>query len=397
MKKVKILLNWDTSRKDLLEPFITLNDEIDFVIIWGEESDKDNHPFEQVYFTNYRTPYQLLKAVRPDKILFFNINSYPQVALNLAAKNLRIPTFTMHHGIHHSDHLEINRQKETWGLKKRKTTGTNFSSLRFYFSALRLRNISQVIPFFYFAWLRRRRDTLVALQKCVFEGRLPGKYINLSPHNAIIIKRINHLTNDDKFIYIGHPFFDRILQELNNLKQDPVKRADRYFLLIDFPNKEEVLYFKMMTAEKKLQFYKNLSALAKHMGCRLKVKLHPFGYDSAYNYQDDNIDLVREADIASLIFYADKCFSFFSSLIIPIVYHKKGCYLFNFGSNLQLQKELVELGVARELKPESFGEKDLSMNHHKIDENAYTQFVERYLYYTDGNSTERLKNVLIST
>jgi hypothetical protein len=46
MKKARILLNWDTSRKDLLEPFISLRDDLEFIIVWGEDRNSDalNHP-----------------------------------------------------------------------------------------------------------------------------------------------------------------------------------------------------------------------------------------------------------------------------------------------------------------------------------------------------------------
>ncbi|HKZ67504.1 MAG TPA: hypothetical protein VJ111_14155, partial [Chitinophagaceae bacterium] len=114
------------------------------------------------------------------------------------------------------------------------------------------------------------------------------------------------------------------------------------------------------------------------------------------NYQDENIDLVREADMASLIHYAEKCFSFFSTLIIPIVFHKRNCYLFQIGDELQMQKELVELGVSRKLDTENFTEKELTLSHEKIDDDSYQLFIKRYLYYTDGKSTERLKKVLVS-
>ena len=398
MKKTRILLNWDTSRKDLLEPFISLKDDLEFIIVWGEDRNIDalNHPFTQIYFSDFKTPYKLLKEIRPDKILFFNLSSFPQIALNLAAKNLWIPTYVMHHGIHHSDSLKHSKQTETYELDKKGNLISNISSALFYFSALSIRNLNQLFKYIYFAWLRQRRSVLVAMEKCVFDARVPHHHINLSPHNAIITKIIDHLTDDDKFIYIGHPFFDRILRELNCLREKQGNANEKYFLLIDFPNLHHLLFFKMITPEKKVELYQRLSALAKSKGCRLKIKLHPMGFDSPHNYQDDNIDLIREADVAPLIHNAQECFSFVSTLLIPIIYHRKYCYVFSLGDDSQFQKELIELGVARRLDANAFdGNEILGQQENKISPSAYKIFVERYLYYSDGHATERLKNILL--
>lgn len=394
MRKPKVLLYWDANRKDLLEPFLKLKDEIDFVILWGDQPGKDL-PFPQIYIRNYRTPYQLLNEVRPDKILFFNINSYPQIAVSLAASNRKIPRYHMHHGIHHADNLEINLQKEKEGMHVRKRLISNFSSLFFYFSALRLRNLDQVFPMIRFGWVRKKRDRTVAISKSKFKARLPDWYINLSPHNAIITRRLDGLNSDDRFIYIGHPFFDEILTSLNNLKAGSKGKDGKYFLLIDFPNKEDILEFKLMTADGKWAFYRKLSQMAASVGCRLKIKLHPFS-KGEFDYKDDNTDLIREGNVADLIHHAEECFSFFSTLIIPIIYHKGYCYLFSLGKDRNLQKELEELGLAISLNTASFSSKDLVESERVVNDDSYTTFVQRYLYYADGKSTWRLKNILTS-
>jgi len=399
MRKKRVLLNWDTTRKDLLEPFLALQNDIEFVIIWGgySEEDKKNHPFRQVYFTDYRTPYRLLDAVQPDKILFFNINSFTHVALNLAARNRGIPTYIMHHGIHHADQLEMHIAREKEGLHEKRKIVSNTASFWFYFSALRPKNFRQLFSYTRFAWVRQKRDKLLAIRQCYFDARLPDHYINLSPHNAIIIKRVDRIRDDKKFFYIGHPFFDAILGRLNALRDQPPCTAEKYYLLIDFPNIESHITFKRLTADGKKAFYRRLSALAKAGGCRLKIKLHPFGFDSPHNYQDENIDLIREADMAELIHGAEKCFSFFSTLIIPIIYHKGTCFLFFTGDDRELQYDLVELGAARRLDMTDFSEKDLADERPAaMVKDAYNTFIKRYLYYTDGKATERLKNILLS-
>lgn len=397
MRKCKVLLNWDTTRKDLLEPFSDLKDDIEFILIWGNTPQTGlwMKPFKQIFFSDYHTPYALLSDVRPDRILFLGIDSFPQIALNLAAKNLNIPTYIMHHGIYHADNLENNRQLEKLGLHKKRKLLSNIGSLTFYFSALRIKNVKQLWNYCYFAWIRQRRNAWVAKAKCVFDARVPDHYIDLSPHNAIITKKIDRIEGDEKFFYIGHPFFDHILQRLAELMCKNEVVDDNFFLLIDFPNREDVLALKIMTVEKKHLFYKALSDLAKSRNCRLKIKLHPSGYNSPYNYSDDNIDLVYEADVAELIYKAKECFSFFSTLLIPIIYQKKHSYVFTVGKEYQFQRELIELGCVTKLDTENLHPSDLGDKDTSAFEAGYKIFVERYLYFTDGKSTERLKNILL--
>ncbi|NCT75338.1 MAG: hypothetical protein GXC78_12445 [Chitinophagaceae bacterium] len=396
IEKPRVLLNWDTERKDLLEPFVRLHEHIEFIIIWGDyvQEEKRNHPFRQISFKSYRTPYALLKDIKPDKVLFFNINSFPQVALNLAAHNLGITTYVMHHGIHHSDFLEIVQRKAVMEGPPRNKLTSNFQTFRFYFSALKFKNLAQLPAFIRFAWYRKRMERLLAAEKCVFPARLPDWYINLSPHNAIAIKKVDHIKDDTRFIYIGHPFFDRILSDFAELQKQSAPVTEKYWLLIDFPNNDNVVAFKLMGASGKEAFYKQLSAIAKGAGYRLKIKLHPFGYDSVHNYQDDNIDLIREADIGRLIFEAAACFSFFSTLLIPVIYAKGFCHIFHIGEDRHLQAELVELGVGIKLDVFNFSESDLVYSSETISEMAQKVFVERYLYYPDGHATERLCKVL---
>ena len=121
------------------------------------------------------------------------------------------------------------------------------------------------------------------------------------------------------------------------------------------------------------------------------------GFDSPHNYEDDNIDLIREADMAPLIHNARECFSFVSTLLIPIIYHRKYCYIFSLGNESEFQKELVGLGVVRLLDTNCFEKNEIFIEQEKeISASSYETFVGRYLYYADGHATKRLQNILLS-
>ena len=69
-RKPRLLLNWDTTRKDLMEPFLQFGEDFEVTVVWGDPSEKErlSHPFRQIRFVDYATPYQLLNDVKPDSI-----------------------------------------------------------------------------------------------------------------------------------------------------------------------------------------------------------------------------------------------------------------------------------------------------------------------------------------
>ncbi|MEO7800528.1 MAG: hypothetical protein ABIR81_00935 [Ginsengibacter sp.] len=397
--KLKILLNWDTSRKDLFEPFITLKSDFEFVVLYNRSpSNKPSiHPFKEIYFDSFLTPYDVLRLVKPDRIIFFNINSFPQIALNRAAKNIGIQTFLMHHGIHSSDVLRLSQVRADLGLDKKSKHTKSFKTLLFYLLALRFKNYKEFWKYLRFPITMNKNHRTIALHKSSFDAILPTKIIQLSPYNSKYTKSIYGFIDDKIFVYIGHPSFDKIIHRFKELVNSVIKRNNPYFLLIDFPNIENNMGYKIVGFERKLLFYKKLASAAKQHGCRLKIKLHPAGYDSELNYVDDsNIDIITETDIAKLIFEAKVCLSFYSTLLIPIIYQKKFCYVFHFGLQIGLQTDLVELGLVKLLSLDDFTAEDLHSDNYFLnyDAQSYKTFIDRYLYFVDGKSTERLKMVL---
>lgn len=392
--KTKVLLNWDTDRKDLFKPFIELKDDIEFIVLHKGQEDGSVrvHPFREIFFYNYSTPYKILKEIKPDAVLFFGIYSFPQIALNLAAKNLGIRSYTLHHGIHPTNRLAINIEKNAAGINNRnKRLISNFKTVRFYLSAIRFNNINQLFSYLSFPVKRRRSNTLVAMEKSQFSARMPTKFIDLSPHNAISTKEVNHLNNDEKFIYIGHPWFDEYIARFIELQNSSKASSEKYNLLIDYANIDSNFAYKKSGRKAKDMLYKKLSQISRQSNRRLKIKVHPAGYHYNFNLQDDNIDLVYDTDTPQLIYSAEDCYSFYSTLVIPVIFYKGFCNLLDAGFNVSTQDELLDLGVVNKIR---ISDLDTEATFKKNAVLNYDEFIKRYIYIEDANATNRLKEVL---
>src|SRR5690606_293023 len=102
-------------------------------------------------------------------------------------------------------------------------------------------------------------------------------------------------------------------------------------------------------------------------------------------------------DILQQVNMAKRCFSFYSTLLIPIIYIKHHCIVFDLGLDIGLQKELIELGVVTKLDVVNFTYEQLTSEHSdRYSDESYKEFVLRYINYNDGKATNRLKRILQS-
>ena len=73
MKKKAILFWFEMDKRlELLQPFITMSDDIEFVHVFfrtREERQIQLSPFEIIYWFDYKTPYEMLKKHKPDFIV----------------------------------------------------------------------------------------------------------------------------------------------------------------------------------------------------------------------------------------------------------------------------------------------------------------------------------------
>lgn len=397
-KKPKIILNWNYERPDLTRPLLKIADDFEFVFIYRQERDGAVEPpdSEVLYFGDFPTPYSLLQAVCPKKVVFCDIESFYEVGLNIAAKNLSIPTYHLEHGNKDPDLLELAfradmEQAHARSILKRVWNALSRGfprSLLFYLSSFRAKNWRSLPGFLAFIPTRFVFGVDGGLRKSQLDLRYADHYINYTEENCRA-RTFRDPLAEGRYILIGNPTFDDFFDSENIREPDTL---NPYALLLDTPHVEMVQY--QISPEEKKGFYARLNESCKARNTRLVVKLHPRNYGAGYLHQDENISYLQEADFVDLIFRASACYSFTSSLALPAILFRKAC-LFTIGPE-RFQAELADLGVVLLADFFEFSPEEIDLSGFSPDQTGFSTFQERYFKYLDGRSIERLRGVLLS-
>ncbi len=86
---INVLLISDYNRPDILRQFIKCNDVFNFSILYFKDDSfekNDLPPFKKYYWNQFSSSYDVLKKLNPKKIILADIESFYEVALNLACK-----------------------------------------------------------------------------------------------------------------------------------------------------------------------------------------------------------------------------------------------------------------------------------------------------------------------
>jgi len=396
---MKILVNWDYERADLMKQFDILKQDIEFVFIYKNSEPQEGQELlygqHVLYWNNFNSPYQLLSEAKPDKIIFHDIESFLQVSLNIAAQNTGIQTLVLEHGLRGDYEVEIALQSYTYTSTIAKKTGTkstedpklsvkNKSSLQFYLNAFKFKNIASLFHFLLFPFIRKKYGLTVGLYKCPFKLREANTYINFTNHNASYILKRDRVSIK-KIISIGNPCFDDIFIQLGKI----IKNSANYYLLIDCPYCEQSVF--NMKKETKAAFYIKLNTFCLSHNSTLKIKLHPQSYGAEYLPLHDNIEYLREYNIAELIANAKACFMLNLSTLSPLAMYYSKCIYFNTEIN-PYDKELIESEYIPAYNFYTFDPSELIFK--ELPSEVKKEIKKRYLYSTDGKATERLQNIL---
>jgi|GEM_PF-3578848 len=392
---MKILVNWDYERKDLMHPFALLQEEIEWVFIYKGSAPGTGREklfgTDVLYWNDYSSPYDLLQQVKPGKVLFHDIESFPQVALNIAAKNTGIETLVLEHGLRAAYEIDIAYEN---ARSPRPATAGNAvpaaskgkSSLLFYLRAFRLKNIASLLHFLRFPFTRKKYGLTIGLHRSPFSLREADRYINFTMHNASYILKRDHIA-EEKVIAIGNPNFDAQYEAFEKYADAP---KENYYLLIDAPYCEQAIFG--MPQQQKIAFYRKLNEFCLLKGARLKIKLHPQSYTADYLPAHANIDYIREALVSEYIMKAQGCILVNLSTLSPLAMYYSRCIYMNSGLN-PYDRELIGNQYVPEYDFNRFDPAALDFK--EITPALKAGIKNAYLYATDGKATQRLKQILL--
>lgn len=387
---MNILLNWYYERQDLTKPLLELGGDVKVFFVFKHSKD-DGRKFdfpqniEVLYWGDFKSPYHLLKYVQPDIVVFYDIEAFNQIALNIAARNRGITTYVLQHGLRGG--YEIDDAINNAPLEKKiNFSNTSRSTFLFFLRSLRPKNIAFFLSIIKFCISRKRNDLTVALFRNKFELRNADYYIEFSKANCLYHARRDGIPAD-RFIIIGNPAYDDFFLQLNT----SIVPESKYALLIDSPFCEAnfVQTIRMSKSEKN-DYIQKMNNYCKLMKIRLYIKLHPLTYNADYLIQDENICYFRDHTLVDLVKGARLVFLVHFASLVPIVIHYKPFFFFNnkYVDHNEFMKSLpVNTYDLSNFNPEKLAEDNPNT---PLDMKS----LQDYLYSADGKSTDRLKEIL---
>lgn len=389
---IRILINWNYERFDLTEYLLDFASEMELVFIYKQfRQDPPDWMRRKnvsiIYWSDYASPYDMLRKVNPSTLVFADLESFNQIALNIAGRNKNIKTFVLQHGLRGAfevdEALSINGQNEN----RIRFSPTSTWSILFLLRALRLKNVMHFPKLLKFIFQRKKKDLTTSLYNNILDLRKADFYIEFSEENCSYHRKRDGI-EQDRFIITGNPFLDTYFEYLN-----VNHKSGDYCLLIDCPFLEAHFYNDPgIDAVMKKEYLKKLDKWSSTNGFTLKVKLHPVSFKSTDLFLSDTIEYFREADLKELIAgSAVVFFVHFSSIAPAVLYYKPSIY---FHFSLEEHGNIFRRLGTPELPLFTFDETktDLQEKAVRISRTAMIPF----LHTTDGKAAERVKNALIN-
>jgi hypothetical protein len=406
--KLKILLIVPPNRKDFYSQLEGINNA-DVYILWHVRK-RDSYSDEllpfirgQYYWGDYLTPYVLLKKIKPDIIVFFEIIDLRQIALIVAARSMRINTFYLEHGAAGDRESAINKWNNATFLKNRlprlyKRATKNLldivSAKVFYYSVYK--KFSSLKSYFKFVALPFQMlaaSPNKVLSKNLFRDRVPDYAIVFSEINFEAFELYTGLPRKEAFL-TGVPFFDKYHRSIPTVLD--------HVVYIEHP----YLEYKLLgwTKEHHKHVAEALNKFAVSRKMKLYIKLHPFSELanwSDYILDKEYVEILQEGDFTQLYLSAKLILGFSSSLITGLLCAKKNIVLLGWHPEPQIfGADFSETALCHR----SLSLKDLDSKFDYFETNnlceknefKYGEFLRKFNYPFDGKATERVIGAIVS-
>ncbi|WP_162428799.1 polysialyltransferase family glycosyltransferase [Pontibacter pudoricolor] len=404
MDKPKILFIGDYCRTDYLSMLDMCRDACEFWFLYFSSPDEEHNKAylnygQAIYWSDYRSAQDLLKALAPHKVLFLYIDTYHAVVLNIACKAAGIFTYHLEHGMR-ADYgiacdATISPQLYQSPYNKFRTFLYNFGnrikSRLFLKNSIRQFSEEDAAFAKEYISVRGRKNYIETFKLLASPKRLPDCYISFSPKVYAVHQQHDHLTGSQKVHFIGIPYFD----ELATVRPTIPERA---ILFIDQPLAEKQL-LKWSPAYKKT-FVEELATIARQLNYKLYVKPHPDQDITPWQGIAEGIDIIDDAQLLERSGSISIVIGFYSTYLMPFAAfeHTTLITLENHpAGKLDVSKSFVDAGVAHPVYsldelPEALD--NIEQLHQQQLPNK-KKFEQDWLYKFDGKAGERLRDILL--
>lgn len=374
------MINWDHSRKDLSEQLFRLSDLFELIFIFEYQKKQEYPGLHVIYWNDFSTPTEILQKIQPSQIIFHDIESFHQIALNITARKKNIKTFVLEHGLRRSFEVRNTIQFEkNPGLE---LSGSSISTLRFLLASFVYLKVSLWPAYIRLLALRKYQGLTKGLNSCPYEFRQADVYINFTERNSGYIRERDGI-KEKKLIYIGNPQFDSFFQRSKEEKM-PVRK--KRIVLFDTPF--ELIPGNKIDLAHRTAFIYKLSEYFRTKGLSLTVKLHPRSNPQEFKHPD--IEFISEGDLFELILGSEGCVFIHNSGLIPLSMLFNKTVLFN--AFPELNQDVVDDAYIPilDFKTEEIAKVELKETDFKTREKV----IKDYFLTTEGNSEKKLRAIL---
>jgi hypothetical protein len=357
-----------------------------------------------LFWKDYKDALDLIDTVNPTKVLFYFIESFNHVALNVACKCKGIKTFHLEHGIRNYEVLEKFIKdshlpvKESLLSKFKKLTNIKSRLESRYFFLNTVSKLPEEKAGFLKDYFKIRSNNSVFQTFRLVNStlRLADCYISFSKKIFEFHRQSDHLPENYPVRFIGCPAFD-YLSEYAHLQ----KHGDD-ILFID--NAFETQNLFGWNNENKIRFLDELVTFASRQQRQLWIKIHPYSNMAAYQNckENANVHIINdEKDFKESILSTHVVIGFYSTLLMPLMaLDHTVCFSLEMHPerlDYKLSSFLVNTGAIKGI--DSWDElqlefNDLQKNFAEQEKNKQS-FVDQWMYKFDGRASERLKNILL--
>jgi hypothetical protein len=412
--KQTVLVVGDYNRKDFVEVFSSSIGEVDFLFLdYYSPQDVKTDWYKQygkaIFWKDFTDAYNLLNKIKPDKVLFYFIESYNHAALNVACKQLKIPTYHLEHGLRDYT-LETYFQKYSNPTTAVGNKGGKFNSLknlfkikavfnalksRLFFIATVLRTKGEGKEFLNLFFNTRKQNSIYeTFRKIKSHYRVADTYISFSPANFETHQVEDHLPPDHDVKFIGLPMFDK----WPSLK--PTPPFEKALIFINQPLKAQGLLG--WDEEFENVFIEELTTFCSKNDIKIYIKNHPYDHNSPWEklIKENKVIALNEVELENAITRVRVVVGFFSTLLMPAAAlpHTVLFTLENHPDKGIFSSEfLVSCGVSKAISNISDLEEAFKNLDFYAEEQARNKqnFIDRWMYKFDGLSGMRLKDILI--